>query len=697
MILILAEKPSVAQAIAKVVGAVQKTQDGYLSGGGYIVANFFGHLIKLADPTEYDGRYEKWSFEDLPIFPQSFKYQPISDKEKALKDLAKLMNSPQIDSLICATDAGREGEVIFRYVYDYIGCRKPYKRLWISSLTDESISKGMANLVDGKENLFKAGSARAKVDWIVGMNLSRLYSLHFQSKTTIGRVQTATLNMIVQRDSEIANFKKRSFFKLLLANGAEWFNEDSDCFKTKDEAGKIRSLCEGKNAVTEKVEKKRKSENRPLLFSLTGLQSAANEQLGFSASKTLEITQKLYEKRLLTYPRTQSSFLTEDMKSEVSIIIERLRFFDWERVEHFRNVDLNLDKRVFDDEKVGDHHAIIPTKEIDKAQKTELSNDEKAVLSLVIKRFFLAFEQPYIFDEYFYVFDVCGNKFRLAFKEPVSLGWRKYVPLSAEKRKNQIYQKNDTFIAQKLEVKSCETAPPRAFTDGTLLSAMENAANRVEDMELRKYIRENGLGTTATRAAIIEKIIELDYVKRDRKKLVSTEKGRYLIAHLPEEIKNAELTAEMESELSAVENGEEEPEKVIESAKGLVRKIIEIENGKQHENIQEVSRVSLGKCPKCGGNVYEGKKGFYCENFKAEKRCGFYLWKDDIFFKTRKKILTANVVRSVLEKGKVLLTKCFSEKTGKYYDAYVGLKNYIGKNGEEKVGFEILEFKNKKG
>lgn len=696
MILILAEKPSVARDIARVVGATKRSDGGYMQGNGYIVYNFLGHLVSLCDPSDYNEKYIKWNMADLPIIPQPFRYRPLADKTEHLQKLKKLINSSEVDSLICATDAGREGEVIFRYVYDYIGCKKPYKRLWISSLTDESIRNGMDNLVEGKENLFRAGAARAQVDWLVGMNLSRLYSIYFQTKLSIGRVQTATLNMIVQRDLEIENFKKTPFYKVVLENGAEWFDEYGDSIPEKSEAEKIKALCQGKTAKTVQAEKKKKTENRPILYSLTTLQIEANDKLGFSAAKTLTVMQSLYEKKLLTYPRTESNYLTEDMKSEIPVIIKLLNFYDSDRVKHFDEVGLNIDSRVIDNSKVSDHHAIIPTKDIPNAANMELTADEKAILDLVIKRFFLAFEQPYVYNETAYIFDIEGNSFKLNVKEPVSLGWKAYVSEKTEEKQEEIkvYNEGDTFTADNLSIKDCETIPPKAFTESSLLSAMENVDKRIEDKDLKQYVKARGLGTTATRAAIIERIISLEYVARDKKALKSTEKGRYLIAHIPEAIKSVEMTAEMESQLVAVENGESNPETVIDSAIKLVREVMEIEAAKQHENIGKVTKVSIGKCPKCGGNVYESKKGFYCEHYKDEKPCNFTLWKNDIFFSSRKKELTVSTLQRLLDKGKVLLKGCYSEKSGRTYDAYVGFNDYVGKDGTSRVGFKIIEFAN---
>lgn len=696
MILILAEKPSVARDIARVVGAVGRSDDGYMQGNGYIVFNFLGHLVSLCDPSDYDEKYTKWNMADLPIIPQPFQYRPLADKVEHLQKLKKLINSSEVDSLVCATDAGREGEVIFRYVYDYIGCKKPYKRLWISSLTDESIKNGMNNLVDGKDNLFKAGAARAQVDWLVGMNLSRLYSIYFQTKLSIGRVQTATLNMIVERDLEIEGFKKKPFYKVLLENGAEWFDEDRDSFPEKSEAEKIKAQCQGKTAKVVQAEKRKKMENRPILHSLTTLQIEANDKLGFSAVKTLTVMQSLYEKKLLTYPRTESNYLTEDMKPEIPVIIKLLQFYDSDRVKHFDEVGLNIDSRVIDNSKVSDHHAIIPTKEIDKAANMELTADEKAILDLVIKRFFLAFEQVYVYNETAYIFEIEGNSFKQNVKEPVSLGWKAYVSEKAEEKQGETkaYNEGDTFTADNLSVKDCETTPPKAFTESSMLSAMENVDKHIEDKELKQYVKARGLGTTATRAAIIERIISLEYVARDKKALKSTEKGRYLISHIPEAIKSVEMTAEMESQLVAVENGENSPEAVIDCAIKLVREVMEIEGAKQHENLGAVTKVSVGKCPKCGGNVYEGKKGFYCERYKDEKPCNFTVWKDDIFFSSRKKSLTVGTLQNLLEKGKVLLKGCYSEKSGKTYDAYIGFNDYVGKDGKQRVGFKIIEFAN---
>lgn len=697
MKLILAEKPSVARDIARVVGATEKSQEGYMRGNGYIVFNFLGHLIELADASMYDEKYGKWSLSDLPIFPQKFRYvplfdkktkEPLSDKLAHLQKVKKLMESPEVDSLICATDAGREGEVIFRYVYDYLGCKKPYERLWISSLTDESIRNGMENLIDGreKENLFRSGAARAQLDWLVGINLSRLYSIYFNTRFSIGRVQTATLNMIVQRDFEIADFKKKPFYKVILQNGAEWFDEDRDSFAEKTDAEKVKERCIGKTAKVIQAEKKKRSENRPILYSLNSLQMDANDRLGFSAAQTLDIMQSLYEKKLLTYPRTESNYLTEDMKAEIPVIIKLLEFYDAERVKRFEEIGLNIDSRVIDNSKVSDHHAIIPTKDIQKSADMDLTADEKAVLDLVIKRFFLVFEQPYIYNETAYIFDIEGSAFKLNVKEPVSLGWKAYIGEKDEESKEvTAYKEGDTFTVDSIEIKDCETVPPKPFTESTLLSAMENVDKRIEDKELKQYVKARGLGTTATRAAIIENLIGKGFINRDKKALRSTEKGRYLIAHIPEAIKSVEMTAEMESKLVAVENGEEDPQAVIESAKNLIREVMSIEKSKEHENIGNSQREAVGICPNCGKKVAELPKSYSCENGKGG--CGFVIWKN-----IAGKNISAAQAKKLLEKRKTDLISGFTSKAGNKFDAYLAL------DSSNKVVFEFPEKrKNVKG
>ena len=394
MKLVIAEKPSVARDIAAVIGASENV-DGVLRGNGYLVTSAQGHLVRLKEPQEYDEKYDKWSIADLPIIP-SFEFVPIENVKPVLARLDKLMNSKEVDEIICATDAGREGECIFRYIYNYVGCKKPFKRLWISSLTAESIRNGFNHLLPAaaKDNMYAAGITRAKIDWIWGMNMTRLYTKHFGALCSVGRVQTAVVNMIVQRDSEIEHFTKKPYFKLKLDNGAEWFDDERESFPTRAEAENVKAKCENSPCKVVFVNAKQKKENRPLLFSLTSLQVEANDKLGFSAATTLAVMQSLYEKKLLTYPRTDSSYLTEDMAAVLEERVGMLRVLN-EAADEVLAAGLNIDSRIINNSKVSDHHAIIPTEYIANAAGAELSANEKAVLDMVITRFLAALSPQY--------------------------------------------------------------------------------------------------------------------------------------------------------------------------------------------------------------------------------------------------------------------------------------------------------------
>ena len=542
MKLVVAEKPSVARDIAAVIGADEKV-NGALKGNGYIVTSARGHLVRLKDPTEYDERYQKWALNDLPIVPE-FEFTPVSGAEDCLDALTQNMLSSDVDEIICATDAGREGECIFRYIYDYIGCTKPVKRLWISSLTAESIKQGFNNLLSSseKDSVYAAGLARNKVDWLFGMNLSRLYSIYCSAKCSVGRVQTAVVNMIVQRDREIAAFVKKPYFKLKLENGAEWFDGEVDSFAEQSEAETVKAKCENQLCTVKKVDTTLKKENRPLLFSLTSLQAEANDKLGFSAATTLTIMQSLYEKKLLTYPRTDSNYITDDMAPKLEGLVKKVRFFDEAAADELILTGLNIDTRVVNNAKVSDHHAILPTEYIDKAEKIELTKEEKAILDMVIIRFLAVLSQEYQYNETAVIFDVTGETFRCKYKVPVKLGWKKFYPGDEDNGKAVNYTEGESFEAKNLTISECETQPPKHYTESTLLKAMENIDRRIEDKELSSYVSERGLGTPATRAAIIERIITVGYIKRSGKSLLAEEKGVKLIDILPEGVKNIEMT-----------------------------------------------------------------------------------------------------------------------------------------------------------
>lgn len=702
MKLVIAEKPSVAREIAKVIGA-NESVNGALYGNGYVVSNALGHLVALKEPDEYDAHYKKWDLADLPIVP-AFEFKANEETLEQLKNLASLMNSKDVDSIICATDAGREGECIFRYIYKFVGCKKPFERLWISSLTAESIRQGFVDLKSSSDydNMYAAGLARNKVDWLFGINMTRLYTLYSGALCSIGRVQTAVVNMIVQRDLEITNFVKRPFFKLKLENGAEWFDGEENSFSDKEKAEFIKAKCENQLCTVKSVETVLKKENRPLLFSLTSLQSEANEKLGMSAANTLVTMQSLYEKKLLTYPRTDSNYITDDMAAEMTERVKMLRFFDENAVDDLLLTGLNIDSRVVNNKKVSDHHAIIPTESIADIDKTELSEDEKNILEMVITRFLAAFCKQYEYNEQTAIFEICGETFRFKTQSTVNLGWRK---IYAEKLENTKFPlaEGECFEAQNLEISECETQPPKHFTEATLLRAMENIDRRIEDKELAEYVSERGLGTPATRASIIERVINVGYIERKGKSLKSTDKGRKVIEMLPDEVKNIEMTAEMEQQLAAVEKGEESANEVISRIIGKINRVIEFEKTRPHVSLAS-PRESLGKCPKCGGNVYAGKIKstgsviYYCENSSKDKEnpCIFRVFEDDLFWKSKKKTLGVKTLQTLLSKGKVKVNGLFSEKKGTTYDAVISFgDDWIDKNGKARIGFK-MEFENKK-
>ena len=693
-ILVVAEKPSVARDIAAVIGA-DKQSDGVLCGNGYIVTSARGHLVRLKEPQEYDERYNKWNLSDLPIIPD-FEFVPNENAVDVLERLKRLMNGNEVTEIICATDAGREGECIFRYIYDYIGCTKPVKRLWISSLTAESIRNGFENLRPAADydKMYAAGITRAKIDWLWGMNLTRLYTKHLGAICSIGRVQTAVVNMIASRDNEIEHFTKKPYFKLRLDNGAEWFDDSGDYFTTHTEAENVKNKCENQTCKLVFAKATPKKENRPLLFSLTSLQVEANEKFGFSAATTLTVMQSLYEKKFLTYPRTDSNYLTDDMSAILADRVKLLRVFD-ERADDILSNGLNIDSRIINNDKVSDHHAIIPTENIANAANAELPANEKAVLDMVITRFLAALSAQYEYSETEYVFEVAGEHFKLKTKQPINLGWKKFYTEEKTDETEIAFSKGDTFTARNIEIAECETQPPKRFTESTLLKAMENIDRRIEDRELSEYVSERGLGTPATRAAIIERVIKVGYVERKGKQLVSTDKGKTVISLLPDEVKSVEMTAAMELQLAAVENGTISANEVVNGITAKIRSVIELENGKKHTSLAP-PREPLGKCPKCGGNVFkftkDGKTVFYCEN--SPKSCFFRIYEDDYFFTSKGKKLTESIIKTLLTRGKAKISGFKSEKTGKTYDATISFKDRTDKNGDPRVGF-AMDFDNK--
>lgn len=663
MRLIISEKPSVSAAVAYCIGATEKVPNGdnfYWQGSGYIVTNALGHLFGIGMPEDYG--YKKWELSTLPIIPEKFKLFPLKGYDDQIKMLGELIRRNDVSEVINACDAGREGECIFRYIYNYFGCTKPVKRLWISSLTDESIKRGMENLIDGseKDSLFSAGLTRAKADWILGMSLSRLYSILNDDNHKVGRVKTPVLNIIAERDNSIVAFVKKPYFKVLLDNGAECEN----IFDTVEGAEEICRKCSGKTVTVTAANSEKKTENRLLLYSLTSLQREANDIYGMTAADTLKAAQSLYEKKLITYPRTDSNYLSDDMKTLVESIVKCLSEYDEQRVTSLLNNGLNIDKRVIDNSKISDHHAIIPTNLIGRLGVTLLNDNEKNVAELVINRFLCALDKPYRYTETKYEFSVEGEIFKLTVKRTDEWGWKWYKKVTdsdnEDVQPNISYSENDTFTADNVTVKQCETQPPKRFTESSLLAVMENIDRLIPDKDLKGFVKDRGLGTPATRASIIEELIAAGYVQRKKKQLISTEYGRAFAASLPESVKSAELTAHWEQSLSDIENGNGSAADLLAEIEKTVNSIITIERGR--ENRARVTRKqSLGNCPRCGQSVVENSKGFSCS--AGREKCGFFIWGQD---KRVGRKYTAAEIAELLSSGRVTLKNCVSSKGNRY-------------------------------
>ena len=663
MRLIISEKPSVSAAVAYCIGATEKVPHGdnfYWQGSGYIVTNALGHLFGIGMPEDYG--YKKWELSTLPIIPEKFKLFPLKGYDNQIKMLGELIRRNDVSEVINACDAGREGECIFRYIYNYFGCTKPVKRLWISSLTDESIKRGMENLIDGsrKDNLFSAGFTRAKADWILGMSLSRLYSILNDDNHKVGRVKTPVLNIIAERDNLIAAFVKKPYFKAILDNGAECEN----VFDTAERAEEICRKCSGKTATVISAKSENKTENRPLLHSLTSLQREVNDVYGMTAADTLKAAQSLYEKKLITYPRTDCNFLSDDMKALVESIVKCLSEYDEQRVTALLNNGLNIDKRVIDNSKISDHHAIIPTNLIGRLGVTLLNENEKNVAELVINRFLCALDNPYRYTETKYEFFIEGELFKLTVKRAEEWGWKWYRKVTdsddEDVQPNITYSENDTFTVENITIKPCETQPPKRFTESSLLAVMENIDRLIPDKDLKGFVKERGLGTPATRASIIEELIAAGYVQRKKKQLISTEYGRAFAASLPESVKSAELTAHWEQSLSDIENDSGSADDLLAEIVKSVNSIIAIERGRENR-VRVTRKKSLGNCPRCGQPVVENSNGFSCS--AGRDNCGFFIWGQD---KRIGRKYTAAEISELLSSGKVTLKNCVSSKGNRY-------------------------------
>ncbi len=678
-ILVIAEKPSVAADIGRVLGCRQKGE-GFIESEKYIVSWAVGHLVTLWDPEDYNTSLKKWSADTLPIMPKDMGLKAIKGTSKQLSVLKKLMNAKTTDYIICATDSGREGELIFRYIYTFVKCKKPFKRLWISSMTDEAIKDGMASLKDGcqYDNLFFSAQCRSQADWLVGINASRAYTVKYGALLSIGRVQTPTLNMIVKRQNEIENFVSQDYYEVAADYGnfkGLWFKEKYSDTKIDDikTAWEIKNKVQGQKGLISDVKREEKKENHPLLYDLTELQRTANRYFGFSAKKTLDIAQSLYEKRkLITYPRTDSRYLSEDMRSKAASTLGRLKAAGeyGPLVEKLNLNSLNFTKRIIDNSRVTDHHAIIPT---DKAVKLSgLSEDELKIYGLIARRFICVFYPPYKYAETTAVVVCKGESFVSKGKKVISLGWKE-AELLREKNDKAApplppdIKKGDYVNVLKCEVVKKATQPPKQYTEATLLSAMENAGRELDDEDLKETMKDSGIGTPATRAAIIERLLQVGYISRKGKSLAPSQKGINLCAAVPEELKSAATTGRWERGLNLIAGGKMEKEKFMASIGRFVVFIVnsaaqsgnEVEFEKEEPAKKRRSR--LGICPLCGkGGIYENSKAFYCNNYKTG--CNFTVWKDAL--NRYGAIMDSAKMRKLLKDGIVKNVKITMPQTG---------------------------------
>ncbi|MCI9354211.1 MAG: DNA topoisomerase 3 [Firmicutes bacterium] len=688
MRLIIAEKQSVAESIAKVLGVTNK-KNGYIMGNDYIVSWCVGHLVSLASADTYHKKYSKWNYQDLPIIPQEWQYTVNVDTKKQFEILKELMSKKEVTELICATDAGREGELIYRLVYQKCKCKKPFQRLWISSLEDSAILKGMAELENSQkyDSLYEAALCRAKADWLIGINASRLFSCLYQKTLNIGRVMTPTLAFLTEREKEISSFQKKKFYQVEIDCGD--FCAISEKIESKTDAKKLKQKCLGKTAVVQSVEQKQKTEKPPKLYDLTTLQREANKIYGYTAQQTLEYSQSLYEKKLATYPRTDSNYITEDMKENITVLIAIVS-----QKIGLEVMTQNIEA-IANNSKVSDHHALLPTKSIENVNLSELPAGERNILKLLLYRLFMAVSEAYCYTETNVLLECEGTIFKANAKNILQKGWKNIAEAFQKtlrektKKENEIVlpdlQQNQQIKCVKSNVKEGMTAPPKHFTEDTLLLAMENAS--AEEFKEIENAEKKGLGTPATRAGIIEKLIKCSFVERNQKQILPTKKGFELIEVVPETIKSAKLTAEWERKLKDIENNNISPKNFMQEIETMLTELV-----KSYENSDFVKNIStekeiIGKCPRCGKAVYEGQKNYYCSGYKDNPPCHFALWKENLFFTSKRKMFTKQLAVEFLSKGRVKMTELYSEKKEKYYDATVVMQD----TGEKYVAFK-LEF-----
>ena len=692
MKLVLAEKPSVAMSLSKVTGSNQRG-DGYMEGNGYLVSWCVGHLVELSQPEAYDEKYAKWKYDDLPILPEHWQYQVSASTKKQFGILKKLMQRKDVESLICATDAGREGELIFRLVYHQCGCKKPVERLWISSMEDSAIREGFQKLRPGTEYdaLYEAALCRERADWIVGINATRLFSCLYGQTLNVGRVMTPTLAMVVMRDAAIRAFKPEPFYSAELK--FRDFQAGGERMKEKAEAEKlVAECCQAGSAIITKVEQKEKSEKPPALFDLTSLQREANRQLGFTAQQTLDYTQALYEKKLVTYPRTDSRYLTDDMAPLVPELVSVIQ----QSFQIQADVPAPVNAaQVINSKKVTDHHAIIPTKTAASYDISSLPSGEQAILTMLAVRLICAVGTPCLYAETVVEAECAGQKFRTKGKTATDIGWRRYAGKPSEEAEKNAgaselpeLSEGMTLELARVDLKEGKTSPPKRFTEDLLLSAMESASSD----EFPAGVERKGIGTPATRAAIIEKLVQKGFIERrgDKKTkyLCSTDKGNALVTVVPEQIQSPSMTADWEEKLLKIEHGEYDSDAFMGEISSMVSGLVKTYEAVKGANVlmQPECKV-IGSCPACGSDVCETANGWFCR----DKSCKFALWKENRFFQTLGKQMTEELAKQLVNQGKARLTHCYSKKSGCYYDTTVHVET-----GEDGAAAFKLEFGGKK-
>ena len=688
MKLIICEKPSVAKSVSSALGAKSRA-DGFYEGNGLLVSWCVGHLVSPMDAAGYDPGYKKWSYDDLPILPEPFRYVLAPGKEDAFENLRALMGRPDVDTVVNACDAGREGELIFRLVYEMAGCTKPILRLWISSMEDAAIREGFQNLRPGADYdaLYQSALCRQKADWLVGINATRLFSVLYHRTLNVGRVQTPTLAMLADRDWKITSFKKEKYHHVrLTVGGAEAVSEK---ISSPEDAQAVQAACAGNTAVCTSATREQKKEQPPKLYDLTTLQREANRMFGYTAKQTLDYAQSLYEKKLLTYPRTDSRYLTSDMAETASCILHLAA-----KVPPFDGcADFIPDvAALISDQDVSDHHAIIPTMEMEKADVGALPVGERNLFLLVCCKLLCAAAEPHVYETVTAVFDCGGHSFTAKGKHVVSGGWREIDRIFRSFLKEKPadgdgggslpdFKEGQTFEGVEAAVTEHFTSPPKPYTEDTLLSAMENAGKEdIPDEAERK-----GLGTPATRAAIIEKLVAAGFVERKGKNLIPTKAGINLVTVLPEPLTSPMLTAEWEQKLAGIAKGTADPGGFLDGIRDMVRELVQTYShiSEEGQKLFAPEKEVIGTCPRCGRPVYEGKKNFSC----SDRSCGFVLWKNDRFWTSRKKELTKKMAADLLKKGRTNVKGMWSEKKGAAYDAAVILDDTGGKYINFKLEF----------